>query len=63
MSIDVNWDMSIEANRRLLKANIIRIGVNQVAQVIWKIQLGAIEQLGGIDALYPQEGYMKWRVY
>lgn len=58
-----NWDMSIESNRRLLKANIIRIGVNQVAQVIWKIQLGAIEQLGGIDALYPQEGHMKWRVY
>lgn len=58
-----NWDMSIEANRRLLKANIIKIGTNQIAQVIWKIQLGAIEQLGGIDALYPQEGFMKWRVY
>lgn len=58
-----NWDMSIESNRRLLKENIIRIGVNQVAQIIWKIQLGAIEQLGGIEALYPQEGFMKWRVY
>lgn len=58
-----NWDMSIEANRRLLKASIIRVGINQVVQVIWKIQLGAIEQLGGINALYPQEGYMKWRVY
>lgn len=57
-----NWDMSIPANRHLLKTNIIRIGVNQVAQVIWKIQLGAIEQLGGIDALYPQEGYMKWKI-
>ena len=58
-----NWDMSIEANRRLLKASIIKIGINQIAQVIWKIQLGAIEELGGIDALYPQEGYMSWRVY
>lgn len=57
-----NWDMSIPANRHLLKTNIIRIGVNQVAQIIWKIQLGAIEQLGGIDALYPQEGYMKWKI-
>lgn len=58
-----NWDMSVPANRELLKSNIIKIGVNQVAQVIWKIQLGAIEQMGGIDAIYPQEGYMKWHIY
>lgn len=58
-----NWDMSIEENRKILKESIIRIGVNQVAQVIWKIQLGAIHQLGGIDALYPQHGHMQWHVY
>lgn len=43
-----NWDMSIPENRRILKENILKIGTNQVAQVIWKIQLGAIEQLGGV---------------
>lgn len=32
-------------NRRMLKKSIIKVGVNQVVQVIWKIQLGAIEQL------------------
>lgn len=58
-----NWDMSVESNRKLLKSSIIKVGVNQIAQVIWKIQLGAIEQLGGIDALYPQEGHMKWKVF
>lgn len=57
-----NWDMSKEDNRRILKENIIKIGTNQIAQVIWKIQLGGLEQLGGIDKLYPQEGYMKWKV-
>lgn len=58
-----NWDMSVPENRELLRSNIIKIGTNQVAQIIWKIQLGAIEELGGIDALYPQEGFIKWRVY
>lgn len=58
-----NWDMSVPANRKLLKGNIIKIGINQVAQVIWKIQLGAIEQLGGIDAIYPQSGGMQWHVF
>lgn len=58
-----NWDMSIPANRKLLQRNILRVGVNQAVQVIWKIQLGSIDQLGGIGALYPQEGYMKWKIY
>ena len=57
-----NWDMSVKANRDALKSSIIKIGTNQVAQVIWKIQLGAIEQMGGIDALYPTEGYIKWDI-
>ena len=41
-----NWDMDDPANRLILKQNIIRIGINQVAQVVWKIQIGALEQLG-----------------
>ena len=60
-----NWDMSKVANRQILKQNIIKIGTNQIAQVIWKIQVGALEQLGGINQLYPQapnEGYMRWHV-
>ena len=40
-----NWDMSVEANRNILKQNILRVGKNQVVQVIWKIQLGSIGQL------------------
>jgi len=58
-----NWDMSDEANRRLLKRNILRVGINQIVQVIWKIQLGSIDELGGIGAIYPQEGYMKWHIF
>lgn len=41
-----------EYNRHLLKSNILRVGINQVVQVIWKIQLGAMDQLGGINKLY-----------
>lgn len=57
-----NWDMSIPNNRKILKENVIRVGVNQIAQVVWKIQIGGLEQLGGLDALYPQEGFLPWRV-
>ena len=57
-----NWDMSVPENRKILKQNIIRVGTNQVAQIIWKVQLGGLEQMGGLDKLYPQEGYMKWKI-
>ena len=33
-----NWDMTVAANRQILKENILRVGVNQVVQVVWKIQ-------------------------
>lgn len=36
-----------DRNRNLLKRSIIRVGMNQVVQVIWKIQIGSIDQLGG----------------
>lgn len=40
-----NWDMDVAENRQILKENIIRIGVNQIAQIIWKIQIGSVEQI------------------
>jgi hypothetical protein len=40
-----NYDMSVAENRQILKENIIRVGFNQVVQVVWKIQVGAIEDL------------------
>ena len=48
-------DMTIEANRQKVQQSIIRIGVNQVAQIIWKIQLGGLEQLNGLRYLYPSQ--------
>ena len=48
-------DMTIEANRQKVQQSIIRIGVNQVAQIIWKIQLGGLEQLNGLRYLYPPQ--------
>ncbi len=42
-------------NRKILKENIIRVGINQVVQVIWKIQLGGLDQLESISNLYPSE--------
>ncbi len=41
-----NWNMDDPANRKILQENIIKVGTNQVAQIIWKIQLGSIEQFG-----------------
>lgn len=40
-----NWDMQIPENREILKQNIIRVGINQVVQVIWKIQIGSLDSL------------------
>lgn len=58
-----HWDMTDPDNRRVLKENIIKVKTNQIVQVIWKIQLGGIEQLGGIDKLYPAaSAKMKWKV-
>lgn len=42
-----HWDMSIKSNRDLLKREIIRVGINQVVQVIWKIQIGSKYALEG----------------
>ena len=48
-------DMTVEANRQRVQQSIIRVGVNQVAQIIWKIQLGGLEQLNGLRYLYPPQ--------
>lgn len=47
-------------NRQILKQNIIRVGPNQVVQVIWKIQLGGLEQLGGLSDLYLSGSVLRW---
>lgn len=39
-------------NRELLRKNIIRVNRNQVVQVIWKIQIGSMAQLGGLSNMY-----------
>lgn len=41
------WDMTDPANRDILKQNILRVGINQVVQIIWKIQLGSVDQFPG----------------
>ena len=48
-------DMTVPANRQKVQQSIIRIGTNQVAQIIWKIQLGGLEQLNGLRYLYPSQ--------
>ena len=42
---DTEWDMTVPANRQTLQENIIRVGINQVVQVVWKIQVGSIKRL------------------
>ena len=47
--------MSKPENRRKVQESIIRIGKNQVAQIIWKLQLGGLEQLNGLRYIYPSQ--------
>jgi hypothetical protein len=49
-----NWDMEDPRNRSILQQNILRVGRNQIVQVIWKIQLGSVEQFGGYVNAYRQ---------
>lgn len=39
-SSDEDYDMSKPENRQKLKESILRVGKNQIVQVIWKIQIG-----------------------
>lgn len=44
----INWDMSVPENRAILRNSILRVGKNQVVQVVWKIQLGALNEIQAI---------------
>ena len=48
-------------NREALRKSIIKVKKGQIVQVIWKIQLGSVDQFGGIDALYPGKVKKYWR--
>lgn len=37
--------MTKPSNRMQLKRSILRVGINQVVQVIWKIQIGSIDDI------------------
>lgn len=55
-NITGSWkDMTIPENRKKVQKSILRVGVNQVVQVVWKIQLGGLEQLNGLRYLYPSQ--------
>ena len=41
------WDMTDSANRKLVQESVLRVGINQVVQVIWKLQIGSIYDLIG----------------
>lgn len=55
-----NWDMAAAKNRTRLQEEILKVGKNQVVQVIWKIQLGSIDQFEGIESLYPSTESIRW---
>ena len=51
-------------NQEILRKNILRVNKNQVVQVIWKIQIGGLEQLGGLSELYPTlESSLMWHLW
>lgn len=52
-----NWDMSVPENRRILKQNILKVGINQVVQVIWKIQIGGVDEFEGMRDIFSQRDY------
>ena len=40
-----NWDMNDVYNQQKLQEQVIRVGKNQVVQVVWKVQIGSLSQL------------------
>ena len=49
--VDELKEIIAQENRNILKQQIIRVGRNQVVQVIWKIQIGSIDQFAQIEDL------------
>ena len=56
---DIKPEVAVN-NRNILKQQIIRVGINQVVQVIWKIQLGGLSQLGTLKDLYSESSSLYW---
>jgi len=54
-----NWDMTVPENRKILKENILKVGTNQVVQVVWKIQIGSINEFlkGSIEPVPEPPAY------
>ena len=48
-------DMTKAENRRHVQESILRVGTNQVVQIIWKIQLGGLQQLNGLRYIYQSQ--------
>lgn len=48
-----DWDMTNATNRNTLKANVLRVGINEVVQVIWKIQVGSLGQFSSSTNTFP----------
>lgn len=55
-------DAKYAKNRKLLQQKILRVGENQVVQVIWKIQIGSIDQLGCKEP-HGDSGSLYWNYY
>ena len=47
-------------NQKILQQNILRVNNNQVVQVIWKIQIGALEQLGNLSEQLEIDQSLIW---
>lgn len=56
-----NWDMTKEENRNLLRQSILRVGYNEVVQVVWKIQLGSVEDYGGWQEIFHKLHWVDWK--
>lgn len=50
----------LASDREKIKREIIKVGKNQVVQIIWKIQLGAIGDLGELPDFLNQVKWVEW---
>ena len=60
--IDAEAEALAAENRGLLKQTILRVGPNQVVQVVWKVQLGDLAQLGTGGGSSIDEAYIQQRI-
>ena len=57
-----NWDMEYQTNRDILKQNILKVRKNQVVQVIWKVQIGSIDNLNS-TIIHPSPEKLRWIIW